>query len=418
MAKWKSTLAASWVAQICSITGFALVMPFLPYFVRDLGVHNDQAVVLWSGWLTSGAGLAMAIMAPVWGIVADRRGRKLMVMRSMFGGMVVLGLMGLVHNVHQLLILRILQGVLTGTVSASVALVASVVPVRRTGFAMGMMQQAVFIGNAVGPLIGGVAADHFGYRIPFEIAAGFLLVGACCTWFGVSEAFETQEVKAGEAGAMTMREMLTVTGFSTMIALLFMVNFSGSFVGPILPLYLRQLGAQSNTTTGFIFSLAAIAAAVAAPVIGLLSDKVGYATILKSCTLADGLLLIPQGLAQTVGQLGALRMAFSFCDVGTMPTANAIIRKLVPRNACGKAFGLVQSVTSFGWGLGPMVGSYLAARWGMRVPFFIVGGVFVTISVVVATYMPRIMRKIEEEQARAAIECEIVPETAAEVASD
>lgn len=386
-------------------------MPFLPYFVHDLGVHSEKSVILWSSWLSSGAGLSLAIVAPIWGILADRHGRKLMVMRSMLGGVLVLGLMGLVHNVYQLLGLRILQGILTGTVSASVALVASVVPTRRTGFAMGMMQQAVFLGNAVGPLIGGVAADHFGYRIPFEIAAGFLVIGALFSWFGVHEGFDPEAGEQGGAGSMTISQVLAITGFTTMIGLLFMVNFSGSFVGPILPLYLRQLGdlnhtAVSNTTVGFVFSLAAIAAAIAAPVLGLLGDRLGYATILKSCTFADGLLLIPHGLVNTVNQLAAIRTAFSFADVGTMPTANAIIRKLVPRSECGKAFGLVQSVCCFGWGLGPLVGGALAAHYGYRVPFFIVGGVFLVISVMVSVIMPRMLARIEEERQAAAAEAE------------
>lgn len=390
-------------------------MPFLPYFVRDLGVHDEKAILLWSGWLASGAGLAMAIVAPMWGVLADRHGRKLMVMRSMFGGVLVLGLMGLVHNVYQLLGLRILQGILTGTVTASVALVASVVPERRTGFAMGMMQQALFIGNAIGPLVGGFAADRWGYRVPFEIAAGFLLIGACATWFGVRESFDRKELEDVPGGGMTIREVLSITGFSTMIGLLFMVHFSGSFVGPILPLYIRELGAQDNATTGLIFALAAVSAAVAAPVIGLLGDRVGYAAILRSCTFANGLLLIPQGMARTVSQLAVMRMAFSFSDVGTMPTANALIRKLVPRHACGKAFGLVQSVTCFGWGLGPAVGSSLAAHYGMRIPFFIVGGVFLVISVIVSIVMPRLLRKIEQERQAAATEageCEIAAKAA------
>ncbi|MEI6502543.1 MAG: MFS transporter, partial [Armatimonadota bacterium] len=338
----------------------------------------------------------------MWGVLADRYGRKLMVMRSMLGGVLVLGLMAYVQNVYQLLGLRILQGILTGTVTASVALVASVVPIRRAGFAMGLMQQALFIGNAVGPLIGGVSADHFGYRIPFLFAAGFLVLGAALTWFGVHEDFDADEMDAEGDGVMTLRDVLTITGFSTLIGLLFMVHFSGAFIGPILPLYLERLGSHSNTTTGFVFALGAVSAAIAAPVIGLLGDRIGYATILRSCTFLNGVLLIPQGLARTVTQLAALRMAFSFSDVGTMPTANALIRRIVPRHACGKAFSLVQSVTCFGWGLGPICGSALAARYGMRVPFFIVGGVFLVISVIVAKVLPKMMAQIEAGEAQAA----------------
>lgn len=405
MNRWKSTLLASWLAQICSIMGFSAVQPFLPYYVRELGVTDDKAVLIWAGWLSSGAGLTMALLAPLWGTLADRYGRKLMVMRSMFAGMVVLALMGLVQNVHQLLALRIVQGALTGTVTASVALVASVVPLRRTGFAMGLMQNALFIGNAVGPLIGGIAARHFGYRLPFEYSALLLLIGGLLTVFAVHEDFDAEEMTESEGQPVTIRQVFGLTGFATMTGLLFMVQFSGSFVAPILPLYIEQitgLYGHASEVAGYVFGLAGLSAAVSAPLMGFLGDRLGHATILASCTFLDGLLLIPQGLVRTVGQLIGWRMAFSFCDVGTMPAANAFIRRLVPRHACGKAFGLVQSVTCLGWGTGPAVGSALAAQFGLRTPFYIVGGVFLLISVAVMAVMPRMLRAIEAGEAEAA----------------
>ena len=250
VARWKSTLVASWLAQICSIMGFALVLPFLPFFVRELGVTNERSVLLWCGWLSSGAGVTMALVAPIWGTLADRHGRKLMVMRSMFGGMLVLGLMGLVQNVHQLLALRILQGILTGTVSASVALVAGIVPMRRAGFALGLMQTALFIGNAAGPWVGGGLAEHVGYRLPFGVAAGFLLIGSLLTLLGVHEDFDRSEMQTDENGATTIWQVLSITGFSTMVALLFVIQFSGSFVGPILPLYIERISGLHGHASG------------------------------------------------------------------------------------------------------------------------------------------------------------------------
>ncbi|MEN6645028.1 MAG: MFS transporter [Armatimonadia bacterium] len=402
MVRWKSTLIASWLAQICSIVGFALVIPFLPFYVRELGVTDEKAVLLWCGWgLSTSAGLTMAIVAPIWGVLGDRHGRKLMVMRSMFGGVIVLALMGLVQNVHQLMALRILQGALTGTVSASIALVSSIVPTRRAGFALGLMQTAMFIGNSMGPWVGGNLAEQVGYRIPFVIAAGFLLVGGLLTAFGVHENFDPNEMVEDENGATTIRQVLAITGFTTMIGLLFMIQFSGSFIGPILPLYIERISGlhgHASSITGNILCLGGIAAAISATLLGLLGDKLGYGRVLVLCTLLTGLTLIPHGLAQTTHQLMFWRICTMFAGAGTIPAANALIRSMIPRHACGKAFGIVASVGCLGWGTGPAVGSTLAAHFGMRQPFFIVGGFFLLISLAVLIVIPRMQRRIAEQQ--------------------
>jgi len=177
---WRLTLYAAWVAQLFSIMGFSFVMPFFPFYIqKELGITDPRLVPIWAGLLATAGGVTMIGAAPLWGMIADRYGRKPMVQRSMFGGAVILGLMGLVHNVNQLLILRLLQGAVTGTIAASVALVSSVTPKRRMGYSLGLMQMAVFTGASVGPWLGGAMADHFGYRAPFAVTAALLFAGGC-----------------------------------------------------------------------------------------------------------------------------------------------------------------------------------------------------------------------------------------------
>lgn len=391
---------ASWLAQICSIMGFALVVPFLPYYVRELGVSSERGVLIWTGWLSAAAGIVMAAVSPLWGILADRHGRKLMVLRSMFGGVLVIGLMAYVTNIYQLLGLRVLQGILTGTVAASVALISSVVPTRRAGFALGLMHTAVYIGNSLGPGIGGRMSEAFGYRLPFLVAAGFLLVAGVLTAFGVHEEFDRREMEADGEGAMTMRQIVRLTGFSTMALLLFLVMFSASFMAPILPLFIEKLagvaaGAASKIT-GDILMLAGLAAAVSAAILGRLGDRLGYTRVLTICTLITGLTLIPHAFVQNPTQLLYWRLATSFAGAGTIPAINALIRNLVPRHACGKAFGLMQSISCLGWGIGPAVGSLLATQIGLARPFIVVGVMFVAIAGVVMYVTPRMVRAAEE----------------------
>jgi len=403
VARWKYTLVASWLAQVCSIMGFAMVVPFLPYYVRDLGVSSERGVLIWTGWLSASAGIVMAAVSPLWGILADRHGRKLMVMRSMFGGVIVLALMAYVHNVYQLLGLRVMQGILTGTVAASVALISSVVPTRRAGFALGLMSTGVYVGGSLGPGLGGRLSDAFGYRIPFLVAAGFLLIGGLLTLFGVREEFDREEGEANGHGVGTVGQILRLTGFTTLAGLMFLVMFSGSFMAPILPLYIEKLAhvpaGGAGRITGDILMLSGVAAAVSATILGRMGDRLGYTRVLTVCTLLTGLTLIPHAFVHNPTQLLYWRLLSSFTGAGTIPAMNALIRNIVPRHACGRAFGLIQSISCLGWGAGPAVGSVLAVQMGLARPFIIVGLMFIAIAGLVAVVAPRMVRRIEAEQA-------------------
>ena len=136
MKSWKVNLAVAWIAQFFCIAGFSVALPFLPFYIRELGVSDLHQVELWTGFLNSGAAVSMALISPVWGLMADRRGRKLMVMRSTIAGSVVLAAMAFAGNVQQLFILRVIQGMLTGTVPAFMTLVASFAPPSQAGFSL------------------------------------------------------------------------------------------------------------------------------------------------------------------------------------------------------------------------------------------------------------------------------------------
>jgi len=187
---WKVTLGIVFMSQMFSAVGFSMIFPFLPLYVESLGSSMGFSVEFLAGMVIASQGLTMMIAAPLWGIVADRFGRKKMVLRAMLGGSVILAMMAFVQNAEQLILLRAIQGIVTGTVSANNALVAASTPRERIGFAMGALQVGLWSGVAVGPLIGGVLADHLGYGTPFLITAALLFIAGLTISIGIHEDFE------------------------------------------------------------------------------------------------------------------------------------------------------------------------------------------------------------------------------------
>ncbi|MFB3881978.1 MAG: MFS transporter [Armatimonadota bacterium] len=379
--RWRVTLPVMWVAQLCAIMGFSFVMPFIPLFIRELHV-SGKMVPIWAGLTVTGSGLAMAIVSPWWGYVADRHGRKLMVQRAMFGGAFVLGIMGLVRNVYELTILRTIQGAVTGTVAACTAMVSSVVPRERLGFSLGLMQMAVFTGGSIGPLVGGVLAEHYGFRIPFAVTGGLLLLGGILVHFWATERFTPPDPRE-RAAATPLRVLLRNRSVLGLLAVFFMLNISTSFVGPIFPLFVEQIvgGAQeAASATGLLLGVTGIASAVSAVLVGRLSDRVGHRAMLVTCTALTGILVTPHFWAQTMGQLVALRIAFGFAAGGMMPAMNAIVANVVPRSNIGQAYGFTATASALGFAVGPTIGGLAAAAVGYRWPFIVMGALMLVVA--------------------------------------
>jgi len=384
--RWKKTFYASWIAQVFSIVGFSCVIPFLPLYIRSLGVEGDASVARWAGVIGGATGFTMTIFAPIWGGLADRYGRKIMVLRSMFCGAVVLCLMAFSRNPVDLLVLRLMQGVLTGTVTASVALVSSVTPADRSGYTLGMMQAAVFGGVSVGPFLGGIIADNLGYRPTFIVAACVLLAGGLLVKFFVWEDF-TPIPAEQRRHIGSFRTVMASTGFLVMVILLFQTNFANRIVSPIFPLFVEELRGESAgvaTVTGAILAAAGFAAAVSAAVLGRFGDAWGHKTILVMATLFAGIFTLPQAFANSVGQLFALRVLFGLAAGAIMPSVNAIVRSVTSEHNLGKAYGITSSANCLGMAFGPIAGGYIAAGMGLSAPFLLTGILLIFTSALVA----------------------------------
>jgi len=355
----------------------------MPFYIRDLGVSNPRMVPVWAGLLGTGAGLSMAIMGPIWGSVADRYGRKMMVQRAMFGGAIVLTLMAFARNVHQLLALRIIQGTVTGTVPASIALISSVVPQARLGFCLGLMQMAVFGGASIGPYVGGIVADHFGYRLPFVVTGGLLFSGGMLVLLGVRERF-VRPAQTGQSPSAPLRQTLRAPGLLPLLLVYLTMNLSASFAMPIFPLFVEEIVGtpdRAATETGILLAITGMAAAVSAAMLGRLGDRLGYKTSLVNSTILAGLMCFPHAAAQTVWQLVLLRIVFGLAIGGMIPAMNAMVATTVSRASVGRAYGFTVTASALGWAIGPALGGWAASMLGYRVPFVIAGCLLLLVSV-------------------------------------
>jgi DHA1 family multidrug resistance protein-like MFS transporter len=363
------------IAQFLSGVGFSFVFPFFPFYFRELGLRNDDEVFLWMGYTSLVFGITMAVSAPLWGMFADRYGRKIMVIRSMFAGAVVLGLMGLATNPWHIMILRFLQGMTTGTVTASVTLVSSVTPAASLGFSLGIMQTGLLIGNAVGPFLGGLMADRFGYRVPCGLAFIILFLGALLVIFAAKENFVRPDGRR-ENGFRTMGGILRTEGFITVLAVYFMIYTLGGMILPVLPIFIERLlsdASRVNTISGTFVATAGLLSGLSAAYFGKIGDRFGHSRVLLFSLIATGALSIPQAFATNLWELFIERCLFGLAGGGIIPAVNVIVSNIIPKAKVGSAYGLTSSVTCLGIGAGPAIGGSVAAAIGIRWPFALMG---------------------------------------------
>jgi DHA1 family multidrug resistance protein-like MFS transporter len=366
MKPWKSNYFAILVAETMAIAGFALSMPVIPLFLaEDIGITDPKALKMWVGAIQSSASIALAFFAPIWGHLADVFSRRMMLLRAMFGGAVVVSLMVFVRNPLQLLILRTIQGCFTGTVAAATVLTVGIVPAAKVALALGLLQTGVAIGNSVGPLAGGIISDFLGHRIAF-LSTGLSLAGAgiiVLKW--VEDDAPQHHRPKGERFRFfpNVKPILESPTLITMMLTTFIIQAANTTAAPMLPLFLRELAEDSRyigSATGIVLGVGAATTAVAAIVAGKYATYFGYWRILIFCLSAGAVLTIPQAFVTNMVQLTVFRAMSSFCLGGATPVLNAIIAISADKEHQGSISGFNAAVSSTGGALGPMIGSAIA----------------------------------------------------------
>jgi len=382
---WQRNLWAMWFTELVAIVGFAVVIPLLPLYVRDMGVVGERQVAMWSGAVFSAQAVTMAIFAPIWGALSDRYGRKVMVERAMFGGAIIMALMGLAQSPFQLIVLRALQGALTGTVTASRALVATTAPKDRAGYALGTLQVAVYIGATAGPLLGGVMADAVGYRTPFFVTGALLLIAATAVAIVVREPRRSTQVTGNPDGAHShgrqtfrdqvlnhLRPVLDSAPILAVLGVGVLVRSAARMAQPTLPLFVEAVAppdARIATITGLIIGASAVGGALGGWRLGGLGDRVGYRRIMIACALGSVAFYAPQSLASEWVWLVPLQLGAGFAMGGILSSMGASLATLSPDGREGLVYGVEATALSIAKAIGPALGSMVAAWFGLWAPF-------------------------------------------------
>jgi DHA1 family multidrug resistance protein-like MFS transporter len=403
---WQRTLYVLFIAQVCTSIGFSSIFPFLPLYVKELGSSAGLNIEFLSGLVFSAQAFTMMIASPFWGAMADRYGRKLMVERAMLGGAVILLLMAFVRSAEQLVLLRAVQGLITGTIAASNALVASVVPRRQTGYAMGLLQVGLGSGVALGPLIGGAVADSYGYSAAFYVTSALLLVGGLLVWWGVVERFEkvvpraesTQRAestrKAGRQTGMPSKwgSILRTPGVIPTYSMRFVCQLGRWLIIPIAPLFIQTLltdASRLNTFTGLVVGAASATTTFSSIILGRLGDRTGHRLIIVFSALAAAGLYFLHCLVRSGWQLLVLQALVGVALGGIIPAISALLATFTKPDEVGVVYGLDNSIDAAGRTVAPMVGSAIAISIGLRSTFFVTALLFIVISMVATWRLPK-----------------------------
>lgn len=381
METWKRTVYISLVCVFCTAFGVSQLAPILPLYFHDLGVQTPEAMSLWSGLATGATYIIVCLAAPFWGRVADKKGRKITLIRSSFGMALCNVLIAFQTTPEGVVLIRLVQGLVSGFYSASITLIASESPIERTGWALGLLASANLAGSLIGPLLGGYIADTVGIRNDFIIVGTLMgLAGVLATIF-IHENYVPQP-NPEKLSIRKLKEQ--IPEFNSIVALCvasFIYAICIISLQPVISVYIKGIVPSDTENLAFIagavFSAMGIAQLMSSSPLGKLVDKIGPRKVLVVSLIYVGILNIPQAYVSDVYQLAIIRFLQGFGLGGMLPALNTYLSSKTPREFTGQVFSYNQSCLFFGYFLGSVGGASLMAWLGFTTLFWVSGGLFI-----------------------------------------
>ena len=372
-----------------AIFGFSFAFPFLSIFLnKDLGVHTGTDLYLWTAASASASGIAMAVASPIWGILGDRYGRKPMLIRSMLGGAITVGIIYFAQNTAELVVLRLLQGATSGTVAAATALVAAETPRSRVGWALGVVTSAVALGSAIGPVVGGLAAEFLGLRLVF-LGGGVLLALSLIPVLAIVRESPLPPRVGPRVSTLALlneqpglRHALTV-----LIGAQGLVSICTSATQQLVVLRLLEMITTGvSAVSGLGFGLAGLASSVAAVGYTRVTRRLGY---VRTAAAASGLMALAVLLIGISPWTSVVVIAIGLSGLFSgvvIPATASMIGLETPHDAQSTVFGFNASSVAFGFFLGPLIGGGVAAATSdVSVSLYVIAALAVLLAVFVGT---------------------------------
>jgi DHA1 family multidrug resistance protein-like MFS transporter len=365
-------------------TGFASVLPFLPLFVRELGVAQPERAALWAGVLIGVGPLVAGLLAPVWGRLADRRGHKGVAVTALVASVVILALSAAVTRVEQLLVLRIGGGVFGGIGPLGLAMATAQAPREETGRAVGLIQAAQILSAAIGPFAGGLLADVIGIRLTFLVTAALCALALVLVVAFYEERGRPERKGAGPGAGF--RAVVALPGVVALLVVLFLVNFIGRSFTPILPLHLSLLGVAPTrlaSATGLLISAYSVAAASSAWYLGRMSRRRSPVGLLLLTLVGGAATVLPMALVPSFELILGLAVLLGLVSGGSLTLCYTIGGLMVPEAVRTTAFGFFSGAALFGGAVSPTVAG-LVAHAALRGIYWVDAALYLALAVALA----------------------------------
>ncbi|RPI62637.1 MAG: MFS transporter, partial [Ignavibacteriales bacterium] len=382
MINWKKNLYIMWICQFLAMVGMSSIVPFLPLFVRELGVTSIEETSKWSGLVFAGPFFVSLFLSSVWGNLGDKYGRKMMTIRATFGLAIAQILIGYSQDINQLFLARMLQGGLSGFLPAAMALIASNTPEEKTGYALGTLQSSTASGTVLGPLFGGVISDFLSFRAVFFVVAGLLFLVGFAIIFFVKEDKREQSKKNFTLFDNWKYVILDKKIFIPAI-LIMLTSLGISFVRPIFVLFVETLEINKNylpTITGALYSIVGVFSVFSAYWWGKKVETIGLRKSIVIASIITSLMYMLHSIITNPYYLIPVRTALGFSYGALMPLLFTRISNNVNKDRRGGVLGIGSSFQVLGNLVGPLLGGYAGATIGFSLSFLFTGSVFLLIA--------------------------------------
>lgn len=372
---WEKNLRVSAVSVFLAGIAFSEITPFLSLYIDTLGKFTHQELSFWSGTVFSAVYVVAALVSPIWGKLADKKGRKPMILRASLGMAIVFTLMGVAQNVWQLLFFRGMQGVFAGFISNSNALVAAETPKHKSGKALGIMSSCTTGGQLLGPFAGGALSQVFSYRVTFFITGALLF-----TCFVLSILFIHEDdfvpIKSEERSNFkdTIKQFKSGQLIVGLLLTTLIIQAANNSINPIVSLYVRSLmhgAGQVVFVSGVIAALPGIATVAAASYFGGLGDRIGTHKIILGGLIGSIIFFFLTAFVRNTVELGICRFLIGFTDACLFPQVQTMLTKYSPRQLTSRVFSWNQSAMYIGNIFGPLIGSTVSAHFGYSAVFLV-----------------------------------------------